>query len=226
MSKYPKIFLIVIGSVIVLWYVLRLTGMIRFYNIPVSSNSPTLNPGDKIISSNLVKPRRLDFICFNVEKPEGTEETRVYRLCGMEGDSVEIKNGSLHINGDNVDQHLMLTQEYKVSSENMAEIEEAGYLDEAGYVMTSPDSMQLSLPEKFVKEKGIKCRRVILGKSYKDEYIKSKYGANWNQDNFGPVVVPKGSFFLLGDNRHQCEDSRYLGFINQSAFLGTVLRRK
>lgn len=40
------------------------------------------------------------------------------------------------------------------------------------------------------------------------------------RDNWGPIVVPPDSFFVLGDNRDDSEDSRYLGFIPRSAIRG------
>src|SRR5574342_516731 len=39
-------------------------------------------------------------------------------------------------------------------------------------------------------------------------------------ENFGPVVVPKESLFVLGDNRDNSEDSRFWGFLNVNAVLG------
>jgi signal peptidase I len=39
-------------------------------------------------------------------------------------------------------------------------------------------------------------------------------------ENFGPVVIPKGSLFVLGDNRDNSEDSRFWGFLNVNAVLG------
>ena len=42
------------------------------------------------------------------------------------------------------------------------------------------------------------------------------------RDNWGPLVVPAGQYFVLGDNREDSVDSRYLGFVRRDEILGSV----
>jgi signal peptidase I len=43
------------------------------------------------------------------------------------------------------------------------------------------------------------------------------------RDSWGPVVVPEGHFFLLGDNRDQSLDSRYVGPIPRAEIRGRAI---
>ena len=44
-----------------------------------------------------------------------------------------------------------------------------------------------------------------------------------SRDNWGPIIVPPDSYFVLGDNRDDSHDSRFWGFVPASAVRGRPL---
>ena len=43
------------------------------------------------------------------------------------------------------------------------------------------------------------------------------------RDEYGPITVPAGSLFMLGDNRDSSADSRYWGFVPADKLVGRAV---
>ena len=73
-----------------------------------------------------------------------------------------------------------------------------------------------------------KDQQILLNGTQEDEpYVQHKFaaGANSNLDTFGPVTIPAGKYFVMGDNRDVSLDSRTasFGLVDASAIVGKPL---
>lgn len=59
---------------------------------------------------------------------------------------------------------------------------------------------------------------IVPNAVYRDNFVLPKELSP--RDNFGPVRVPKDSFFVMGDNRDSSLDSRFWGFVHFSEIKG------
>ena len=62
----------------------------------------------------------------------------------------------------------------------------------------------------------------INGQPLDEPYVAD---ANRSHDSWGPITVPDGQFFVLGDNRRNSSDSRTWGLVRQDAIWAKVVLR-
>jgi signal peptidase I len=98
------------------------------------------------------------------------------------------------------------------------------YVDEEAYTIPPyPETVYIPLEDRVVSKERVPCTRHILPAGLRDEEIFHVYQKSWNLDHFGPLRIPTGKFFVLGDNRGRAKDSRKFGLIDERKVLGTVL---
>ena len=94
-----------------------------------------------------------------------------------------------------------------------------GLLTVNGVPVPSPNSFVL--PDSIADEP-----QVIFAWQHQIEIRGSRFGppiAAPSVHEWGPLVVPAGTFFMMGDNRDDSVDSRYYGPVPRSNFLGTPM---
>lgn len=232
--KWLLTLLIPIPVLFILFIAARLTGVFQIYRTPTPSNEPTIKPGRIVFTSIFKQPASGDFIAYKSEYrdsllPEDYGSTHLHRLLAKEGDIIQMKDGICFINEKNADADKNLKQNYIIGKEileHLSEIDERESKGDLRAISESAFEVFLTTEEvTALTEKGIKIEKVI----YKSDEMNMgtfawmKKDSVWSVDNFGPLKIPKNCFFVLGDNRHNALDSRYVGFIKKENFRGTVL---
>ncbi|HXB95677.1 MAG TPA: signal peptidase I [Puia sp.] len=193
----------------------------RLLRVNNFSSEPSLKPGKFFLTTRIKKPERLDLISYRAILAPGGMTILTHRLCGTPGDTLELKAGVLYVNGAETDGALRLKHVYRVAAKDAGSI----VYDRKQYYIIPPytETLYISLEDKYVADHHLPCERYVLPRGLRDEDIFMTYKKNWNRDHFGPLRVPAGRLFVLGDNRGNSKDSRYLGMIELSRYVGTVL---
>ena len=212
-------------TLVAIWTIARLTNALAFYKVPTMANFPTIKPGDRIFGSSLLTAKRFDFITFYVNGETG-KEIRTNRICGLQGDTIEIKGGDLYINGKYSDSGLTLGHYFKLPTSELEKVQKLVDPKDASSIYSENDSLTANLADADIKLNSLKAVRVLQSPTERNEEVGRTFKTSNNADYFGPVVVPPNKYFVLGDNRSSAQDSRYLGFIDKADYITTVFNKK
>ncbi|RMH68619.1 MAG: signal peptidase I [Gemmatimonadetes bacterium] len=154
--------------------------IIQAFRIPSGSMEQTLLIGDFLLVNKFIygtkvpfsedrifqfkAPERGDIIVFKA--PDDPKKDFIKRIVGVAGDTLQLRNKILYVNGEKQDEPFVQ------------------HIDPVVYTPPDPRSVR---------------------------------------DNFGPVVVPEGKLFMMGDNRDNSHDSRFWGFLDENEVKGKAL---
>jgi signal peptidase I len=219
MRKKSLITLGVVSLFIITGITAHFTHALEFYTVSTTSNLPTYKTGDWIIASALKQPDDKKFLVFEKDK-----NYWIFRCIGKEGDLIEMKESVLYVNGKLLNEPYT-TKEYHLTTKEVVNM--SGYLtkNDISAREVSFNSSLVALSDDQLKELNKNLKRFSKPKGGTPaEHLYPQFKKmGYNEDNFGPIKVPKNSFFVLGDNRHDAFDSRYFGFVKAGEVISTVL---
>jgi signal peptidase I len=164
------------------------TSIVEAYKIPSQSMENTLLVGDFLLANKFIYGARVPLVNWrfpSIREPQsgdvvififpGDGITKYIKRCvAVAGDTVEVKDKKLFVNGQPFDDAKFTK-----------------------YIDTTPNGEQMIQPR--------------------------RPGGMDSRDNFGPYVVPKDCYFMMGDSRDNSYDSRYWGAVHRDLVLGEAM---
>ncbi|MGC4044043.1 MAG: signal peptidase I [Armatimonas sp.] len=206
-------------KVLALIFLLVRPFVVQTYTVSSRSMEPGLQRGESIVVSKWVyrwhAPAYGELVVF--QSPEPGKGELIKRVIGLPGDTLEGTAGAvlLQTRGSKprrID-HATLRNLLRVDDDaSVALTTEAVWCD--GKRLT-PEALakRIGKPEAFVAiEPGQLLRN---GQPLTESYVAEDIAAP-----FGPVTVPTGHLFVLGDNRNRSHDARFWGPLPESRVIG------
>jgi signal peptidase I len=208
--EYPKSFF----PVILLVFLLR-SFLVEPFKIPSGSMIPTLLVGDfilvnkftygirlpiveyKLIAMN--EPRRGEVMVFRF--PQNPSLDYIKRVVGMPGDRVSYRGKRLYVNGETIEVRADGIYSYVETGLDLVSAKRfIEYLDGHSHkILVHPEAPPVQIAGVHPFPHRENC-------VYNDEGV--------------TCTVPRGHYFVMGDNRDSSSDSRYWGFVPEKNIVG------
>jgi hypothetical protein len=163
MKKKLKIIILSFGIIYLIYLLVTFTGIFKIYKSPTIANEPNLEVSKTFYVSNLITPKKGDFICYESENNLIGKHTRVHRLIAMENDVLHIMNGIVFVNDKNIDESIDLMYTYVLSEQDFENvIQKVEFTDKNQMQKIDENKLQVNLEVSLAKKIGLDDKRLII----------------------------------------------------------------
>jgi len=169
--------------------------VIQAFKIPSGSMKPTLLIGDHILVNKFIYGIKVPFVDRYIMPIKKPKRGDVVVFKWPRDEKKDFIKRVVGIEGDTIEikNDVLYVNDEKIKKKYVGK-----YRDD-----------NIAVADKYL-ELFDKSQHYIL-----DEYIKN--------ENYGPVIVPKNSIFVMGDNRDNSHDSRYWRFVSLNKLKGKAI---
>lgn len=188
-----------IGVALVVWLFLR-TFLLEAFHIPSGSMEKTLLVGDVLFVNKAVFGAEVPFTGKRLPAFREPERGDILVFDSVEDEGLKVVKRLIGIPGDT------LAMEQGVLIRNGQKVGEPYALHANPQWLGDPAQQEQM-------------------RAWQVRYLAGKKADNYRPDsqNWGPIVVPADSFFMMGDNRDSSYDGRFWGFLPRKNVRGTPL---
>ncbi|MDH4240641.1 MAG: signal peptidase I [Phycisphaerae bacterium] len=166
--------------------------------VPTGSMNPTILEGDLIYVDKLAYGLRFPLTFYRLAE-WSSPETGDIVVCFSPEDETRLVKRIIAVPGDTIE-----------SRRNIL------FLNGQPAIYTKLDPQNTEYLSSGLKDRSILATENLDGFTHAVMSIPSVRAMR----DFGPVAVPDGHYFVMGDNRDNSRDSRYFGFVQREAIVG------
>jgi signal peptidase I len=166
--------------------------------VPTGSMNPTILEGDLIYVDKLAYGLRVPLTFYRLAKWSYPERGDIV-ICFSPEDESRLVKRIIAVPGDRIEMRNNVI-----------------VLNGQPLTYTKIDSRYLEQLTDKLKDHSILATENLSGNSHAVMSIPSMQAIR----DFEPITVPKGKYFVMGDNRDNSRDSRYFGFVKRKAIIG------